>query len=168
MQSKEGFTLIEMVISVLLLSMITTFLYQTLSQFRLTTNSYKSSATKIDNREKIVKTLFLDIKLSEPSSLNILEDDKEFNAITLQSTHSLHRRYNPYITYAVNKNVLYRIESLEAITVPIIQDLKKSVSIDSLGKVSNFKIYKSTKASSFLIDYRAKKSDITLFKINMN
>jgi len=138
---KKAFTLVELVISVILLSILMLFLYKSYAQLNLLNKEYHLEVKKLQNKERIKRTFYLDLTEAQKSSVQIIKD-KYFYFISFSTINSLHRRIKPYVCYLVKNETLYRLESLKRISSPDI-GLDTAFDIDEIGKVEKFKIYTS-------------------------
>jgi prepilin-type N-terminal cleavage/methylation domain-containing protein len=165
---RSAFTLIEMLISVVILSIILIFLYNTLSNLKLSNSFFEKKVDELAFKERFYKTLYLDISMSKKASLQIHSISKEFDTLIFQTSHSLHQRVMPYIAYIIKEKTLYRIESLKPISYPI-ENLENSISIDEIGIFENFRVYKKDNVEknslSILLDVRVNKRDIVPIQI---
>jgi len=166
MINKKAFTLIEMIIAISILSIMMLFLYQSNASINKSNIFYKHEVDKLNSIELKKKIIFLDFSLMFNKSDVIINQDKKIDFIFMQSTHSLHRRVNPFIAYIVKNEKLYRLESLKKLKSPL--DLESKFDIDYLGKVNIFRVYKQTnsKKGVFLIHIDFKNKDEILLKIN--
>ena len=166
---KKGFTLIEMMISISILSIIMIFLYQAYSDLNKSNQKYKTIVAKIDKNIKIKKVVYLDFLLSLTNNVYIQNQDVDEDIVILQTTNSIHNNINPYVSYIVKDNKLYRIESLIKPTIPFGVDLKGVV--DYIEEVNRFRVYKALKKDNnntktlYLIDIDFKNIDDILYKI---
>lgn len=136
---KRGFTLIEMLISVTILSIMMLFLYKSYASLNHSNSFYKKEVTKITSDAIIKKVIFLDFSLAH--TISILNQNTKEDAALLQSSNSLHKRYNPSIAYIVKNSKLYRLESLKPLAYPL--SAESEFNIDYIGEVNSFKVYKS-------------------------
>jgi len=160
---RKGFTLIEMMISITILSIIMLFLYKSYAELNLSNKTYKTSLESLKKFELVKKVIYLDLSLA--SSIKILKQDKRYDIVFLQSMHSIHDRINPYIAYIFKDNHLYRLESLYPFTeYPL--GVESDFVADDLGKVEVFRIYphKSDK-TFFVIHVKFQKKDEIVLKV---
>ena len=156
---RKGFTLIELIIAIMILTIMMIFLYQSYAQLNLSNATLKKEVTQLSKIQKLKKAIYLDFLLIIPSSIKtqksviIQNRDTKEDAVFFQSSHSLHKRYNPYISYIVKNSRLYRLESLKKITSYELP-ADSEFSIDDLGEVKNFRVYPSTKQDkkSYLVN----------------
>lgn len=164
---RKAFTLVELMISIIILSLMIVALYKSYASLNISNEIYKNKSNSIKNTELKKKVIYLDLLLVIPKSLIYLDKDTKEDIISFQTTNSIHKRFNPYVTYVVKDSMLYRIESLKKVkTYPFNADF--SGDIDELGKVNEFKIYrsKSKKVESYLVNILFKDSSKILLKVN--
>ena len=108
---KKAFTLIELMISVLLLSLIVTFLYQSVAQLQTSNLQFLKKTDKLQKREALVKLLYNDF--INASSVQWFDKNSKSDAILIQTSNSFHDMSKPFVLYKVYKeeNSLKRIES---------------------------------------------------------
>jgi len=163
---RKGFTLIELLIAISILSILMIALYKAYDALNISNEIYKKKSASIKSLELKKRTIYLDFALSFNGTLKHLDEDSKKDIVTMQSSNSIHKRYNPYITYLIKDDILYRIESLEKISqYPFANDV--SADIDELGEVNKFKVFKSTKSESYLIDARFKDDNNILLKVKV-
>lgn len=163
---RKAFTLVELIISIVILSLIIVALYKSYASLNMSNETYKNKNKSIKNIELKKKVIYLDLLLTIPKSLIYLNEDIKEDVISFQSRNSVHKRFNPYITYVVKDSILYRLESLQKVkTYPF--NLNFDGDVDNLGKVDKFKIYKSKNNKSYLVNIIFKDSSKILMKIKV-
>jgi prepilin-type N-terminal cleavage/methylation domain-containing protein len=163
---RKAFTLIELLISITILSILMIALYKAYDALNISNKIYKEKSNAIESLELKKRTIYLDIALSFKGSFKYLDKDVNEDIVTFQSSNSIHKRYNPYITYFVKEKKLYRIESLQVINeYPFASDIIANV--DEIGEVKKFKVFKSSKSESYLIDARFKDKNNILLKVKV-
>jgi prepilin-type N-terminal cleavage/methylation domain-containing protein len=158
---RKGFTLIEMMISVTILSIIMLFLYKSYAELNLSNKTYEHALDKLQTFELVKKVLYLDFSLAD--KVQILKQDKQHDVVFLSSMHSIHERINPNIAYFVKENHLYRLESFRPFrTYPL--DAQSDFVADDLGEVRLLRIYpgKADKTFFLLHILFSKKEEIIL------
>jgi prepilin-type N-terminal cleavage/methylation domain-containing protein len=162
-RSRSAFTLLEMMISILIFSLISIYLYQTLGTLRASNDKFGERVSEITEAQLRVKTLFLDLALSQAKSVTIDEADRGLDELWMQTTHSLHRRTLPYVGYLIRDRVLYRVESprLPSDSEPL--EVIEHIVVDKLGPVERFRVYAGK--SHFLVDFKPRSERAQLFKI---
>lgn len=168
MKNRAGFTLIEMMVSISILSIMIMFLYKSYASLNISNSIYKKELNKIETKVEKRKVIFLDFSLAFSKKIKILNQETDIDVVLMQSSNSLHKRYNPYIAYIVNHNKLYRLESLKEFKeYPL--SVESEFSIDYLGEVKKFRFYKNKTKNSYLIDIDFKNNNNILLKIkNLN
>jgi len=171
--SKSAFTLIEMLISVSILSIMIIFLYKSYADLNNSNIIFMKEKERIKKYQAIKKVLFLDFT-KKLSDIKILNQDTDIDIVFFKTSNSLHKRYDPYIGYVVNNGILYRLESLKEITrYPLPNDI--DFTVDKIGKVKLFRVYKKSKKSkdnttitdvSYIIDMKLDAYEKILYKIS--
>jgi len=166
---RSAFTLIEMLIAVSILSIMMLYLYKTYATLNISNANLKGEVSKIQKIQKIKKIIYLDFTLAifNPKGMVMINNrEKNEDFVVLQSSHSLHRRVNPYITYIVKNKKLYRLESMKRFTTHELSSDAK-FDVDEIGEVKSFRIYKTTKKTqSYLVAISFKSMDDILLKVN--
>ena len=165
---RKAFTLIELMIAITILAIIMTFLYKSYADLNLSNKHYEKISNDISKTTKIKKIIYLDIALSFPKTIKIINEDKDKDVLFLQTTNSIHKRFNPYVAYILKDEKLYRIESLKPfVNYPL--DATTTGDVDFIAKTKRFRIYKSKKenntTSSFLLNLKFDNNDEILYKI---
>lgn len=111
-KSKSAFTLVEVLISVLLLGIIFTYLYSTINSVKQQNNHYLEK-TKTLKKEKQLFTLFSLDFAQALGSISISQTLK-YDIVNFKTKNSLYEIIEPHVTYFVSKkeNTLIRIESI--------------------------------------------------------
>lgn len=162
---KKAFTLIEMLISISILSIMMIFLYKSYASLNNSNSLLKDEAHSIKKQELKKKVLFLDFSLIINNKLDILNKDTKEDVLFIQSKNSIHNRINPYITYIVKDSILYRLESLEKFYTADLSFDNEFV-YDTFGEVNSFRVFTSRdKNSSFLIDIDFKNEEDIVLKV---
>ena len=149
---RRGFTLIEMMISIAILSVMMLFLYKSYNALNRSNALYKTKADAVKTLELKKKVIFLDFSLALFDTYKIINQEKNTDIVFLQTSNSIHKRYNPYIAYIMKNEKLYRLESLKGFSdYPLPAD--SVFDVDYLGEIKTFRTYKSkTDKTTFLID----------------
>ncbi len=164
---RRAFTLIELMISISIISIIMIFLYKSYASLNHSNSFYKKEVSNIKSQQLKKKVLYLDFSLALPKSIKILNQDKKADIIFLQSSNSMHNRYNPYVAYIFKDSKLYRLESLSMFKeYPLATDDK--FSIEYFGEAESFRIYKSEdKKEAYLLHVDFKEDENILFKVKV-
>ena len=139
---RKAFTLIEMLISVVILSIMMLFLYQSYSSLNRSNIFYKEKADDISTEQIKKRVMYLDFALALHGSVQILNQSKTEDVIFMQSSNSIHKRHNPYITYFINDNKLYRLESLNKIPEYPLSSTDE-YEADYIGEVQGMRVYQT-------------------------
>lgn len=166
---RSAFTLMEMMVSITILSIMMLFLYKSYADLHKSNAYFKDKSEDVGSYMKKKQTLFLDFTLAHFGSIRILNQDTKEDVVFLQSSHSLYGRINPYIAYIKKEEELYRLESLEPfVEYPL--ESRSDFFGESLGQVKSFRLYttqgdeKTNKAYLVHVDF-IDEEDI-LYKIN--
>ena len=161
---RKAFTLIELMISIVILSIIMLFLYKSYSALNHSNRTLKEETLKIQKYELLKKTLYLDFSLAQ--EIKIINQDKKEDVVFMQSKNSVHKRYNPYIAYIFKDKKLYRLESLRPFKeYPL--NVDSEFVTDELGECKSFRVYKSrdVKRGTYFIHILFKKDEEILLKV---
>lgn len=169
---RKAFTLIEMMISVVILSIIMLFLYESYAALNRSNSFYEKRAEVIKNELLKKRVVFLDFSLALNKSVKILNQDRDEDVVFMQSSNSLHKRFNPYIAYIVKEKKLYRLESLKPfLEYPLEAD--SDFVVEYMGEVDGFRVYQSIQKKeesifeNYLIHIDFTKDDDTLLKVKL-
>ncbi len=150
MIKRAGFSLIELMVSISILSIMMLFLYQSYASLNKSNAFYKVEVDKIITKDRLKEILFLDFSLALHKSIKILNQEKDEDIVFMQSSKSLHKNYNPYIAYVIKDKKLYRLESLTKFKeYPFSSDALFSV--DFLTDLEGFRVYKSDRKINKII-----------------
>jgi prepilin-type N-terminal cleavage/methylation domain-containing protein len=108
---KRAFTLVELMISVLLLSLIVTFLYQSVAQLQTSNTQFLRKTDELQVRESLLEILYNDF--INASSIKWLVKENAYDVIVVETSNSFHNMSQPFVMYKVYKegSELKRIES---------------------------------------------------------
>ena len=160
---RKGFTLVEMMISVTLLSIIVIFLYQTLDMAKISNKFYANQLEKIKEQNNIKLLMYEDMINKEANSSVKFDVDRDGNTIfSFKSSNSFHNPFYNHITYFVSrKNNLIRCESKIAFDKNKISDFAETSFIDKVdSNVTKFKVQQhKTQKNNYIvyIEYENKK-----------
>ena len=142
---RRAFSLVELMISIVILSIMMLFLYKSYSGLNKSNKLFDIEVQKVAKIEKIKNTLYLDIMLSQ--SVLIQNQDNKEDVVFLQTRNSVHDRFNPYVAYLLKDKKLYRLESLKELReYPLAAD--SEFVVDELGSVKIFRLYTPREAAS--------------------
>ena len=138
---KKSFTLIEIIISVMILSILFLAMSGVIKNLKITKEILEKNFVKSSQKDLMIKTLYYDLLNAE--SLKIIHSqNSDYDRIYLRTSNSLYRLIYPYVLWYVskNKNTLIRVESPYKIRLPN-DNLFFSDKFDKNIKI--FKIYKN-------------------------
>jgi len=166
---KKAFTLIELLISIVILSILMLFLYKSYAGLNRSNAIISSEIKKIQNSQEIKKTLYMDFTLAFKDSVLILKQNRKSDVVYMQTANSLHRRFNPYVAYFIKDKKFYRLESLKpfAKEYPLLADTE-FVS-DLLGEVKSFRVYKAKggRKNLYLLHLELDKEEEIILKVKL-
>lgn len=161
-QKHDGFTLVEVLISITLLSLVLLALYQSSDIMRDSNKKLFNHLTNSSNTLRGSKTLYMDLMHAD-HNISIVTEEK-FHRLTIErTTHSLYGLGQAKVMWLVYKtdNTLLRVEGGEY-QMPLKNDDR--VEIDVIAKnLELFKIYKSKKKDKILAMIQIKGQDPQLF-----
>lgn len=144
---KKGFTLIEVIISIAILTLLILYMYHSISTLKISNETYEKQYLKTSLSTKIHKTLFFDFTQSENFSITKHDGDDKTDELFLKTSHSHFKIFDPYVTYTVRDKLLYRIESNQKFT-----SFKEENALDNIkfeivtDNVTKFKIFGTDKS----------------------
>jgi len=170
---RKAFTLIELMISIVILSILMLFLYKSYAGLNKSNIVFAEEVQKVSKIERLKKVIYLDYSLAiktdiNSSTIKIINQAKNEDVIFMQTSNSIHNRVNPYVAYIVKKEKLYRLESLKEFReYPLGTD--SEFVVDELGNVKSFRVYKSREASKelYLVHMAFKEENEILLKIKV-
>ncbi len=163
--SRKAFTLIELLISISILSIMMVFLYKSYATLNKSNLIYKKEVQKLESLKLKKKTLFLDFSIAKYHSVKIQNQERQIDIVFMQSSHSVHHNYNPYVTYIISNAKLYRLESLKPLTYPL--DVSSEFNVDLFGEVTRFRVFESKDKASYMIDVLFKNKEKILLKVKV-
>jgi prepilin-type N-terminal cleavage/methylation domain-containing protein len=110
---KKSFTLIEVLISITLLSIITIFLYNTLDLSQKSNKFYSNKLDKYSKKSNIKKLFYEDILNCNKKNIKIYEDRNKNSIISFKTSNTFHNPFYNNVTYILSKEKeLLRIQSM--------------------------------------------------------
>lgn len=169
---RSAFTLVEMMVSIAILSLMMLFLYKSYAQINQDNEIFKTKSLQTQEEFLRNKTLFLDLTLATAKSITILNQDKQSDIVFMQTSNSLYGRINPFVAYIKKDKKLFRLESLKPF-----KEYPLNSENDFIGEmfatVESFRLYSedrdanTTNASSYLLHVTFEKDDTLLYKIQL-
>ena len=131
--ANKGFTLVEVLVSIVLIGLIALFVSSTIYQTKNNNKLFQDKIKKNSQNEIFLNILYDD--LIQSSDLNI-SGNKRYAIIGFSSNHSVYGVSHPYIVWLVLKkdNTLARLESARKIILPIKDDMQKYIYMDIVQK----------------------------------
>ena len=165
--NKKAFTLIEVIISVMLLGLISLFVMSTISQTKKNNKFFEHLAKEESKIEKLIEVLYDDIYLSKIMSI---KSYKHYSVVTLKTRNSIYGIKEPYVSWLVLKknNTLTRLESAKKISLPIKQEFKNYTFIDrGVQNCKNFSINLSKNKKNVLVFMEQSNKKPVIFEVKL-
>jgi prepilin-type N-terminal cleavage/methylation domain-containing protein len=162
---KRAFTLIEVLISIVLLGLITIFVSSIIQQTKKTDSLFAKKVKKDENTEAIYRMLYRDIFQSKKI---ILSTFSTYSVLKIETKNSVYNIDNPYVIWLVLKkhHTLIRLETSKNINVPIEEKYERYVFADKLiEQVEHFSINLSKDKKYILVFIEIKNKKPILFEI---
>ena len=163
-QRRKAFTLVEVIISITLLSLVLMALYKSADILRNSNLHLFKHLEKSSNALKGSRTLYMDLMHAD-HNITVITEEK-FHRLTIEhTTHSLYGQGAAKVTWLVAKedNVLLRVEG-GSYTVPLRGEQR--VEIDVVSKdIEMFKVYKSKKRDKVLAIIQIKGQEPQTFMV---
>ena len=170
---RKAFTLIELMISIVILSILMLFLYKSYSGLNKSNKVFSDEVAKVSKIQLLKKVIYLDYSLAIKNDVNgsivqVLNQEKNEDVIFMQTSNSIHGRVNPYVAYIVKEGKLYRLESLKRFREYPLEADSEFV-VDALGDVRIFRVYKAQATSKelYLVHIEFKEENEILLKIKV-
>ncbi len=140
---RKAFTLMELMVSIVLIVLITLFLFGAIASSKLSNDTLLKHSGSEVQRMDLFELIYRDVM--ESIEIKSLESkDKHFNIIEMQTQNSLYGIAAPHVSYYVNSktNVLTRLESAREINLPVKYEDENFIMVDELLKeVTAFNFY---------------------------
>jgi prepilin-type N-terminal cleavage/methylation domain-containing protein len=159
---KAAFSLVELIISVVLLGIIVTFLYSTVSTLQQTNKIFSHNEQLLSKKEKVIELLYDDLF----SANNLQLRGFDYSLASMQTTNSIYDIAQPYVTWLVSKegNTLLRFESIKKFE-NINSQNNYYYHISKVGENCDiFKIYQSKKKDHILIHLQFKNEEPIIYE----
>ncbi len=159
---KRAFTLVELIISVILLGLIVNFLYTSVSNLQKSNILLANLSKESQKKEQIINLLYSDILLA--TDINIT--GRKNSTLKLQTKNSIFDIEYPYVAWLISKDnmTLLRVESIKKLD-------DKSVENRDLYHISvvkegceRFMIYNSKDKKNILVHIKFKDEEPILFE----
>jgi prepilin-type N-terminal cleavage/methylation domain-containing protein len=126
---KKAFTLVEVLVSVVLLGLISMFISSTIAQTKSNNKLFENRLKDDKKLESLIDILYDDIYFSKSITVDGL---KKYSLLHVKSKNSIYGIDEPYVVWLVLKdgNRLIRMESARKIVLPLKEEMKKWIFID--------------------------------------
>lgn len=145
---KKGFTLIEMIVSVILFGLITVVMFATVDNLRQQHRFYETQERKLIAKNRLISLLRSDFDRASAVTWSTDPDNRYSAAFITGAGRSLYGIYEPYVVWMVLKDEhrLVRLESAVPILLPIREETMYQVHTDSVKTLcERFRIYEGAK-----------------------
>lgn len=165
---RKAFTLIELLISIIILTLLMLFLYKSYAALNRSNQLISKEIESVKISQLIKKTLYMDFTLAFKNSVDIVKQDKKIDVVFMQTSYSLHKRINPYVAYILKDKKLYRLESLKSYKEYPLGADAEFVS-DYLADVESFRVYasKGESKSLYLIHIKFTNKEELILKLKL-
>lgn len=147
---RGGFTLMEVLVSVVILVLITVYMYGAMAGSRTTMAALKRGSEAEHNRTMLYTLLFRD--LMEADTVKTLPtENRRFHLLQLQTYNSLYDMPFPHVLWYVNaqSKQLVRLESSREINLPTGYDEQVYLRADVFARdVTDFNLYVQNKSET--------------------
>ena len=148
---RAGFTLLELLVSIFLLSFILLFLFKSIENLNISNRVFESNTKKTEIRDKVMKVLYDDIFYAK----KIFISGKDIQRVDMLTTNSLHDIESAYVTWMVSSkkdNTLLRLEASKSLRNNFSYEDRYTIHINQVAKkCKKFQVHKSKKGDKFLI-----------------
>lgn len=162
---KKGFTIVEIMVSVVLLGFISIFVSSLIEQTKKSNQTFKTLRVNDKKTTLISDTLYKDIFQAQDISVST---SKTYSILKLKSKNSVYNIQEPYVVWLVLKkdNTLIRMESAKKILLPIQESSQKSIFVDQVVKnCETFNINISKNKNHVLSFIKIQKKNPIIFEV---
>jgi len=162
---RKAFTLLEVLISIMLLSLVLMALYRSTDILRASNKNLFHHLEHSSDTMKGVNALYMDL-IESDGNITINKDKKLHKIIISKTFHSLYGLYHTKVVWLVYKenNSLLRIESGENFILPIKSE--NNIAIDTISKnIELFKAYINKNNNKIIILIKIKGEEAHSFMI---
>ena len=142
--NRRAFTLMELLISVVLIALISMYLYASLGRTRASNKTLQTHTAVQEHRLKIFELFYRDLVESYDVSVQDTKNDR-YHLLKLETGNSLYDIAAPYVIYYVRTDTLQliRLESAEPILLPVRDDESRNrIHADLIDEnVTDFNLY---------------------------
>jgi len=143
---RRGFTLMELLVSVVLIALITLFMYGAIASSKQTGRTLSRHSDVEQNRTMLYALFYRD--LIEAMSVEALPtQNRRFTVVQLQTRNTLYDIAAPYVTWYVHAQThdLIRLESARPIPLPVSYEQKVFIHADRFAtQAEDFNLYTAT------------------------
>ena len=161
---KKGFTLLELLISIILIGILVPTIYSTISTLQESNITIKDHLNKTKKEMKVFNTLFIDL-LSSDAKLKINKKNKDYHSFCMKSNNTIYLSEKATVCWGVlrENNQLFRVEG-NFIDLNLIEE--KLFEVDLLVKnIENFNIIQNK--DNILVHIKEKNKNTVSFIVQI-
>ena len=162
---KKAFTLVEILVSVVLLGVISLFVTSTITQTRDNNKIFENRIVEDKKQEIMSNLLYDDIYLSKDISA---QSYKNYSILYTKGKNSIYGIEEPFVVWLVlkEKNRLIRMESARKITLPVNDSMQKYIFMDTIQNgCKYFSVNISKDKKSTLVFVQIKDKNPVIFEV---
>ncbi len=161
-QFNKAFTLVELIISIILLGLIVTFLYTAVGDLQKSNSIFSEREKTEGKKEQIINLIYDDIFGAYDLNISGLKQSK----IDMTTSNSLFDISHPYVSWLVSKdeNRLLRVESTKKFKNVSVNDINLYHIMQIEKDCEVFKIYQSNKKNLILIHIKFKDKEPIIYE----
>ena len=165
---KKGFTLVEVMLSIVIMGIMFAYLYSTLGNLRKSNQILEIMDKKIQVKERFINLIYRDVL--EATNLKVVIKKSLNSVLELRTKNSLYDSHFVYVKWFLNidKNILVRAESITNFKLPVSDERLHFVQFDEvLNNIDFFKSFKSAHNNSILVSTKDLNTS-EIFAIELN
>jgi prepilin-type N-terminal cleavage/methylation domain-containing protein len=150
--SKNGLTLVELVLAIFLFGILTTFLYSIAGELRFSNSLLQERDKRFNERNQFIEILRKDLFGAEEFSIE--KRNSENMVLHMRTTNSLYNSYLAYVKWFLHPetHTLVRAESSSVFVLPVLADKLHLVRFDPIWKnLENFRAYLSKQNDGIIV-----------------
>jgi prepilin-type N-terminal cleavage/methylation domain-containing protein len=153
--TRRGFTLIEVILSIVIIGIIVSFLYGTLGGLKRSNSLLIERDIKLNKNEIFLNLFRRD--LLEAKKVSINKSSSQNSILSLETKNSIYNSHYAFVKWLLNPdtNQLIRAESTREFTLPITMEKVHLVRLDIFKEgVEEFLIYQSNDKKGILLSVK--------------
>jgi len=149
---KKGFTLVEVMISIVLMGIMFAYLYSTLGNLRKSNKILEVMDKKTQVKERFINLIYQDVL--EATNLKLVTKKSLNSVLELRTKNSLYNSNFVYVKWFLNidNNILVRAESTTDFKLPVSDEKLHFVQFDEvLHNIDFFKCFQASRNNAILV-----------------